>query len=55
VANFVTKTFRHTRNAQIAFSPEFTSCNTCHKVYRGLKDECPKCGARELEGIKRVK
>jgi ribonucleoside-triphosphate reductase len=55
VANFVTKTFRHTRNAQIAFSPEFTSCNTCHKVYRGLKDECPKCGAKELEGIKRVK
>lgn len=55
IANFVTKTFRHTRNAQIAFSPEFTTCNTCHKVYRGLKDECPKCGARELEGIKRVK
>lgn len=55
IANFVTKTFRHTRNAQIAFSPEFTTCNTCHKVYRGLKDECPKCGAKELEGIKRVK
>ncbi len=55
IANFVTKTFRHTRNAQIAFSPEFTTCNTCHKVYRGLRDECPKCGARELEGIKRVK
>jgi ribonucleoside-triphosphate reductase len=55
IANFVTKTFRHTRNAQIAFSPEFTTCNTCHKVYRGLKDECPKCSARELEGIQRVK
>ena len=55
IANFVTKTFRQTRNAQIAFSPEFTTCNTCHKVFRGLKDECPKCGAKELEGIKRVK
>ena len=27
IANFVLKTFHNTRNAQIAFSPEFTACN----------------------------
>ncbi|RMF89746.1 MAG: anaerobic ribonucleoside-triphosphate reductase [Methanobacteriota archaeon] len=29
IANFVLKTFRHTTNDQIAFSPEFTSCLDC--------------------------
>jgi len=51
VASFVKKTFYHTRNAQIAFSPEFTTCNTCMKVTRGLVDECPYCASREVEGI----
>jgi len=55
IANFVTKTFRHTRNAQIAFSPEFTTCNVCSKVYRGLLDECPHCSGRKISGIERIK
>lgn len=55
IANFVTKSFRSTRNAQIAFSPEFTTCNGCGKVYRGLKDECPNCSRKTVEGIKRIK
>jgi len=54
VASFVKKTFYHTRNAQIAFSPEFTTCNTCMKVTRGLVDECPYCASREVDGITRV-
>ena len=41
VASFVKSTFTHTRNAQIAFSPEFTTCNICMKVSRGLVDTCP--------------
>lgn len=36
IANFVTKTFNHTTNDQIAFSPEFTSCLDCGKTSRGL-------------------
>jgi len=54
VASFVKSTFLHTRSAQIAFSPEFTTCNTCLKVTRGLVDECPHCKSTEVEGITRV-
>jgi ribonucleoside-triphosphate reductase len=54
IANFVVKTFRQTRNAQIAFSPEFTSCNACGKVTRGLSKTCPTCGSTDVDGITRV-
>ncbi|MEW6685066.1 MAG: anaerobic ribonucleoside-triphosphate reductase [Candidatus Edwardsbacteria bacterium] len=54
IANFVVKTFRHSRNSQIAFSPEFTTCNSCNKVIRGLYQECPSCGSKEVDGITRV-
>jgi anaerobic ribonucleoside-triphosphate reductase len=54
VANFVVKTFRHSRNAQIAFSPEFTTCNSCFKTARGLKDQCPHCGSENVDHITRV-
>lgn len=54
IANFVVKTFRLTRNAQIAFSPEFTSCNDCDKVTRGLSQTCPHCGSMNVDGITRV-
>ncbi len=54
IANFVVKTFKQTRNAQIAFSPEFTSCNTCDRVSRGLSDTCPYCGSMNVDGITRV-
>jgi ribonucleoside-triphosphate reductase len=54
VANFVLKTFKLTRNAQIAFSPEFTSCNACDQVSRGLKTTCPHCGSMDVDGITRV-
>ncbi len=36
IASFVVKTFKHTTNDQIAFSPEFTSCLDCGRVERGL-------------------
>jgi anaerobic ribonucleoside-triphosphate reductase len=54
IAAFVEKTFRNTQNAQIAFSPEFSSCLDCGKTTRGLVDACPKCGSDHLEGITRV-
>jgi len=54
IANFVIKTFKLTRNAQIAFSPEFTSCNDCDKVTRGLSQTCPHCGSMNVDGITRV-
>ncbi|MBW1709346.1 MAG: anaerobic ribonucleoside-triphosphate reductase [Deltaproteobacteria bacterium] len=54
LANFVTKTFRWTKNDQVAFSPEFTSCRKCYRTARGLLDECPYCGSTDLEGITRI-
>jgi ribonucleoside-triphosphate reductase (formate) len=54
IANFVIKTFRSTQNGQIAFSPEFTSCNECGKITRGLKDACPHCQSANIEGITRI-
>src|SRR3989339_364772 len=54
IANFVVKTFRHTQNGQIAFSPEFTSCLDCGKTTRGLHENCPACKSKAVEGITRI-
>ncbi|MBU1026774.1 MAG: anaerobic ribonucleoside-triphosphate reductase [Candidatus Margulisbacteria bacterium] len=54
IANFVIKTFRNTDNAQIAFSPEFTSCAECGKTSRGLHEQCPYCSSGNIEGITRI-
>jgi len=54
IASFVKKTFENSQNAQIAFSPEFTSCLSCGKTSRGLKSVCPYCSSPDVEGITRV-
>lgn len=54
IANFVIKTFRQTQNDQIAFSPEFTTCNACHRTSRGLQPSCSYCGSKEVDGITRI-
>ncbi|MFP4197546.1 MAG: anaerobic ribonucleoside-triphosphate reductase [Methanomassiliicoccales archaeon] len=54
IASFVKKTFHNTKNAQIAFSPEFTSCLDCQRTSRGLNDNCPYCSSPNVEGITRV-
>jgi len=54
IADFVIKTFRNTRNDQIAFSPEFTTCNRCHRTSRGLMDTCPYCHSKDVDGITRI-
>lgn len=54
IANFVVKTFRNSRNAQIAFSPEFTTCNNCFKTARGLRSQCPHCESENVDHITRV-
>ncbi|MDW5563712.1 MAG: anaerobic ribonucleoside-triphosphate reductase [Methanomassiliicoccus sp.] len=54
IAAFVIKTFQNTSNAQIAFSPEFTSCLSCGRTTRGLHETCQFCGSPDTEGITRV-
>ena len=54
LASFVRKVFLHSENAQIAFSPEFTICNGCGRVSRGLRTECAWCGSGDVDGITRI-
>lgn len=54
LANFVIKTFNRTKNDQIAFSPEFTCCNDCGKLDRGIHDRCTYCKSRNVDGITRI-
>lgn len=54
LANFVLKTFQLTQNDQIAFSPEFTTCNRCNRTSRGLRTSCSYCGSEDVEGITRI-
>ncbi|MBN2538164.1 anaerobic ribonucleoside-triphosphate reductase [candidate division WOR-3 bacterium] len=53
IAGFVKKTYHRSRNAQIAFSPEFTACR-CGRTTRGIVDVCPWCGSSEVDFITRV-
>lgn len=53
LARFILKVFTNTANAQIAFSPEFTSCLDCGKVYRGIYKSCPWC-SENVGGIIKV-
>jgi len=54
IKSFVEKTFRHTQCAQIAFSPEFTVCESCQRTSRGLKTQCPLCGSMDVYGVTRI-
>lgn len=54
LANFIIKVFKFTKNDQITFSPEFTSCLECFKTSRGLLEACPYCGSKNVEGITRI-
>jgi ribonucleoside-triphosphate reductase (formate) len=54
IADFVVNTFRHTLNDQIAFSPEFTICNSCSQTSRGLSEACPRCDSEDVDGITRI-
>jgi anaerobic ribonucleoside-triphosphate reductase len=54
IRKFVEKVFFDTNAAQVAFSPEFTVCNSCCRTTRGLSEECPACGSDDTYGITRI-
>lgn len=45
----VKKTYENTNCAQLTISPEFTICDCCHNTSLGLKDNCPVCGAKNID------
>ena len=54
LANFIIKTFRMSKNDQITFSPEFTTCRVCGRTARGLVESCPYCQSSDVDGITRI-
>jgi len=54
ILNLIEKTWRNTKCAQITISPEFTVCNDCHRMVRGIKDDCSRCGSDSVYGITRI-
>ena len=54
IVRFVTEVFRDTKSSQITFSPDFTTCTVCDRTFRGLRETCPFCGSKDVEGIARI-
>jgi len=54
IAEFVKKTFYHTQNELVAFSPEFTLCGDCRQTTRGLKEKCSHCQSKNVDHVTRV-
>jgi anaerobic ribonucleoside-triphosphate reductase len=54
IARLVHETFFRTQTAQLTISPEFTYCNACHNIARGLQESCHKCGSDNVVGETRV-
>jgi hypothetical protein len=45
----IREAFYRTQSAQVTVSPEFTYCNDCSRMMRGLADACDECGSANVE------
>lgn len=54
LALFVEKVFKETAHKRLTFSPEFTSCPSCGRTFRGLKGRCDLCGSEDVEEITKI-
>jgi len=54
IYNLVKKVWEYTQCSQLTISPEFTVCNTCKKVSRGLQDSCNGCESEDVYGVTRI-
>jgi len=54
IYNLLKKIWENTQCSQITISPEFTICNSCNKVNRGLMERCNNCGSKEVYGVTRI-
>jgi anaerobic ribonucleoside-triphosphate reductase len=54
IAALITDVFHRTQAAQVTVSPEFTYCNSCQFIDRGIKSACGKCGSDNVVGETRV-
>jgi len=54
IYNLIKKVWENTQCSQLTISPEFTICNTCSEVSRGLKENCNGCGSEDVYGVTRI-
>lgn len=54
IFNLIEKTWRNTSCAQLTISPEFTICNNCHRMSRGLGQICRYCNSSNVYGVTRI-
>jgi len=54
IYNLVKKVWVNTQCSQLTISPEFTICNTCSEVSRGLQENCTCCGSEDVYGVTRI-
>ncbi|MCK4648866.1 anaerobic ribonucleoside-triphosphate reductase, partial [bacterium] len=54
ILNLVEKTWKNTKAAQLTISPEFTVCQECQRVTRGLVEKCSHCQSPDVYGITRI-
>jgi len=54
IFNLITKVWENTQCCQLTISPEFTICNVCNKVSRGLKENCSNCDSDDVYGVTRI-
>lgn len=54
IYNLIHKVWKNTSASQITISPEFTVCNNCRKVNRGLQKFCLSCHSEDVYGITRI-
>jgi anaerobic ribonucleoside-triphosphate reductase len=51
LVELISNTFHTTQASAIAFAPDFTVCDVCHMVLRGLLINCPQCGSMRVDGL----
>jgi len=54
IYNLVKKVWENTQCSQLTISPEFTICNTCNEVSRGLQENCNSCRSEDVYGVTRI-
>ena len=54
IALLMKEVFFRTQSAQVTISPEFTYCNACNHSFRGLHEQCERCGSADVYGETRV-
>jgi ribonucleoside-triphosphate reductase len=51
LAELISNAFHQTQASAITLSPEFSICDVCRTVLRGLQNVCPQCGSRRIDGL----